>query len=148
MFVQSSKCSPHNKAWEWILTDYWTDSAILTSPRTFVDKRWIGPVKLLCIIMFNVSKIRPKSLLGPVKAQKFSWCVCLRMKVGRWELMWHFISNGNLRQYVIHQYPYALQWRHNGRNGISNHQPHDCLLNRLFRLRSNKTSKLCITGFC
>ena len=27
----------------------------------------------------------------------------------------------------------ALQWRHNGRNGISNHQPRDCLLNRLFR---------------
>ena len=22
----------------------------------------------------------------------------------------------------------SLQWRHNGRNGISNHQPHDCLL--------------------
>ena len=27
----------------------------------------------------------------------------------------------------------ALQWRHNGRDGISNHQPHDCLLNRLFK---------------
>ena len=26
----------------------------------------------------------------------------------------------------------ALQWRHNGRDGVSNHQPHDCLLNRLF----------------
>ena len=29
-----------------------------------------------------------------------------------------------------------LQWRPNGRNSVSNHQPHDCLLNRLFR-RSN-----------
>ena len=27
----------------------------------------------------------------------------------------------------------TLQWRHNGRNGVSNHQPHDCLLNRLFK---------------
>ena len=35
-----------------------------------------------------------------------------------------------------------LQWRHNDHNGISNHQPHDCLLNRLFRLRWKKTSKL------
>ena len=42
----------------------------------------------------------------------------------------------------------SLQWRHNGRNGISNHQPHDCLLNRLFRCRSKKTSKLCVTGLC
>ena len=41
----------------------------------------------------------------------------------------------------------ALHWRHNGRHSISNHQPHDCLLNRLFRLRSKKTSKLCVTGF-
>ena len=28
---------------------------------------------------------------------------------------------------------YSLQWRHNDHDGVSNHQPHDCLLNRLFR---------------
>ena len=32
----------------------------------------------------------------------------------------------------------ALRWRHNGRVSVSNHQPHDCLLNRLFRRRSKK----------
>ena len=42
----------------------------------------------------------------------------------------------------------ALWWRHNGRDGVSNHQPHDCLLNCLFRRRSNKTSKLRVTGLC
>ena len=42
----------------------------------------------------------------------------------------------------------ALQWRHNGRGSVSNHQPHDCLLNRLFRRRSKKTSKLRVTGLC
>ena len=42
----------------------------------------------------------------------------------------------------------SLQWRHNERNGVSNHQRHDCLLNRLFRLRSKKTSKVRITGLC
>ena len=41
-----------------------------------------------------------------------------------------------------------IQWRHNGRNGVWNHQPHDCLLNRLFRRRSKKTSKFLITGLC
>ena len=40
----------------------------------------------------------------------------------------------------------TLQWRHNGRDGISNHQPHGCLPNYLFRPRSKKTSKLCVTG--
>ena len=42
----------------------------------------------------------------------------------------------------------SLQWRHNGRDGVSNHQPHDCLLNRLSRCRSEKTSKLHVTGLC
>ena len=41
-----------------------------------------------------------------------------------------------------------LQWRHNGCDSVSNHQPHDCLLKRLFRRRSKKTSKLCVTGLC
>ena len=42
----------------------------------------------------------------------------------------------------------ALQWRNNRRDGVLNHQPHHCLLNRLFRRRSKKTSKLRVTGFC
>ena len=41
-----------------------------------------------------------------------------------------------------------LQWRHDVHDGISNHWCLDCLLNRLFRCRSKKTSKLCITGLC
>ena len=31
---------------------------------------------------------------------------------------------------------------------LHNHQPHDCLLNRLSRRRSKKTSKLRVTGLC
>ena len=34
------------------------------------------------------------------------------------------------------------------RDGVSNHQPHDCLLNRLIRRRSKKTSKLRVSGLC
>ena len=41
-----------------------------------------------------------------------------------------------------------LQWRHNEHDGVSNHQPCDCLLNRLFRRRWQKTSKLRVTGLC
>ena len=39
-----------------------------------------------------------------------------------------------------------LRWRHNELDGVSDHQPHDCLLNRLFGRRSKKTSKLRVTG--
>ena len=45
-------------------------------------------------------------------------------------------------------FPRSLQWRQNGHYGVSNHQPHDCLLNRLFGPRSMETSKLRVTGLC
>ena len=40
-----------------------------------------------------------------------------------------------------------LQWCHNEHDGVSNHQPHDYLLNRLCGRRS-KTLKLRVTGLC
>ena len=43
---------------------------------------------------------------------------------------------------------FTSQWCHNDHDGVSNHQPHGCLLNRLFRCRSKKTSKLRVTGLC
>ena len=42
----------------------------------------------------------------------------------------------------------SLLRRHNGRDVVSNHQPHCCLLNRLFRRWSKKTSKFRVTGLC
>ena len=42
----------------------------------------------------------------------------------------------------------TLRWRHNDHDSVSNHQPHGCLLNRLFRRRSKKTSKFRVTGLC
>ena len=57
---------------------------------------------------------------------------------GSISISWHHHGNVAL----------PLQWRHNGRDSVSNHQPHDCLLNRLFRRRSKKTSKLRVTGLC
>ena len=41
-----------------------------------------------------------------------------------------------------------LQWRHNERDGVSNHRCLDCLLNSLFLHRSKKTSKLRVTVLC
>ena len=55
---------------------------------------------------------------------------------------WYFVRHG--MQYIPQDK--TLQWRHNGRDSVSNHQPHDCLLHRLFRRRSTKASKLRVTG--
>ena len=43
---------------------------------------------------------------------------------------------------------HTLQWRHNERDGVSNHQPHDCFSTVYSRRRSKKTSKLRVTGLC
>ena len=40
----------------------------------------------------------------------------------------------------------ALQWRHNGRDGVSNHQPHDRLLNHLFKAQIKENIKALVTG--
>ena len=42
----------------------------------------------------------------------------------------------------------SLRWRHNGGDSVSNHQPNDCLLDRLFGRRSKSTSKPRVTGLC
>ena len=42
----------------------------------------------------------------------------------------------------------TLQWRHNDHDSVSNHQPHGCLLNRLFGCISKNASKLRVTGLC
>ena len=60
-------------------------------------------------------------------------------------LTWWIKKNG---YYILSNIHNTLRWRHNGHDGVANHQPHDCLLNRLFRHRSKKTSKLRVTGLC
>ena len=50
--------------------------------------------------------------------------------------------------WIIFIFLWTLQRRHNELAGVSNHQHQGCVLNRLFKRRSEKTSKLRITGIC
>ena len=117
------------------------DTAKLTGPRTFTDKRWAGPVKFLCIIMFNINKIRPKSLFGPVKAQKFSrclhsWCFVIIwsfiLKVSTCWSCWLFsrLNTFLFYYYIIHnnkKHKLAMQFK----NLFSN----DALSNRMIQVK-------------
>ena len=79
-------------------------------------------------------------------------CVCLsgflhhsfslKLSTGLSELKQMLVVNNKILKELLS----TLQWRHNERDGVSNHQPHGCLLQRLFRCRSKKTSKLRVTG--
>ena len=62
------------------------------------------------------------------------------MDNGVWKILLNLINHSIT--------PPTLQWRHNGCDSVSNHQPHHCLLNDIFRRRSKKTSKLRVTGLC
>ena len=80
---------------------------------------------MLGLKLNHVSKRGPRSLLASDTRHLF---------------LWHHCPN------FAHRRP--LQWRHNGCDSVSSHRPHDCLLNRLFRRISKKTSKLRVTGLC
>ena len=60
----------------------------------------------------------------------------------------NLLNKNNTNRKSYYKFMKSLQWRHNERYDVSNHQPHDCLLNGLFRRRSKKTSKLRVTGLC
>ena len=71
--------------------------------------------------------------------------------------MWYclLIKNQILSKNIIVQKHYRVlqfDWLscriHYGHDHVSNRWRLDCLLNRLFRRRSKKTSKLCITSLC
>ena len=66
-------------------------------------------------------------------AAVFRWGTCFRVQ-------WHGYDSRTSQS--------TLHWRHNDHDSVSNHQSHGCLLNRLFRRRSKKTSKLRVTGLC
>ena len=70
----------------------------------------------------------------------------------RWAVLWllqclwsNFEGHWENKSHKSHN---SLQSRHKGRESVSNYQPHHCLLNRLFRRRSKKTSKARVTGLC
>ena len=59
----------------------------------------------------------------------------------------NFFFSGFKYWYLCHITMTSI-WNHNGRYGVSNHQPYDCSLNRSFGCRSKETSKLRVTGLC
>ena len=61
------------------------------------------------------------------------WSCCASLECVR-------LANFSKIQWIL-----SLQWCHDGRDGVSNHQPHHYLRNRLFRRREKKTPKLRVT---
>ena len=96
-----------------------------------------------CIEIFKVYFLFPLKFVPRDLTKNKHWFTWLNgaLKVKSW--MWTYDG----RKYHLVRRD-TLRRCHNGRDSVSNHQPHDCLLNRLFRRRSNETSKPRVTGLC
>ena len=94
--------------------------------------------------LFLTASIGSDNGLAPTRRQAIIWTnygiVCWRIYTS--------LGLNELNAITTMEWFLTLQWRHNEPDCVSNHQPHDCLLNRLFRRRSKKTSKLRVTGLC
>ena len=130
-----------------------------TLPHSAISVIW--GIRFICTTLSliksnNVSQVlyfnEPRLNIAFAKSGHASWITFMFH-----ELQWlgrvigyqaHDNSASNNRQATCPHPSWSLQWRHNERDGVSNYQPHDSLLNRLFRRRSKKTSKLRATGFC
>ena len=119
-----------------------------------------------CALCYNTTLVRDKPLGAPVSVKLISvsqhW---LREWLGVEQtrsrgLFYTWPSSTTSRDLTKPQFvnlfieastkwtPYSLRWRHNERDGVPDHQPHDCFLNRLFRRWSKETSKFHVTGLC
>ena len=97
-----------------------------------------------------------------VHVEGWTWWSPFADDISKWILLnWYQQHHKNIKRHTVHiivswpkpkqwqkSHTSALRWRHNELDGVSDHQPHDCLLNRLFGRRSKKTSKLRVTGLC
>ena len=111
---------------------------------------------LVCNTFFMV--INQGDYIWPITAEMIQWTNCHMERPCVWcvcQITCKNIANELIKcaptvtsLHKIASRIIALLWRHNERDGVSNHRRLDCLLNRLYRRISNKTSKLCVTGFC
>ena len=85
---------------------------------------FLNPLNIFSINLIEVNKdvlgifLDADSALRGLNHWKTYWLICVKVEK----------SYGH----------FALQWRHNEHNGVSNNRRLDCLLNRLFRRRSKK----------
>ena len=95
------------------------------------------------------------SSMGPTRGPPGADRTQVDPMLAPWTLIFGYLSKHNpVIDTCVTRFPwhylsvFSLQWRHNEHGGVSNNRRPYYLLNRLFRHRSNKTSKYRVTGLC
>ena len=137
----------------------WMSSMLLNMVKNLISRDFKIPSRL-CLGWkdFLCSNSCKSRTLEDCDIQKIYWCfiyitvnfvgVVMTVKTDWWNLITHLLTYSIPAITHVQRRQRALHWRHNDHDDVSNHQPHGCLLNRLFRRRSKKKSKLRVTGLC
>ena len=145
---------------------FWWSTRLLRSRNILVT---LLPVHIFMSHMSLIIRVPPNVLMAvcqmlKLTTERLPWSCCMTM-MRRWNKLvdWSSPPHSALISYTCAAKTSGiaesfgnptmdqcdtLRWRHNYHADISNHQPHGCLLNRVFRRRSKKTSKLRVTGLC
>ena len=137
---------------------------------TYICIETLAKIKYCCIITFKTvlrteryfrifSERDPSAHVLPISHSiakilmdglclKITWSQYLQGKMWSINRCYFLLISIQLLLSSQPSYNNSLRWRHNERGSVSNHQPHDCLLNGLFGRRSKKTWKLRVTGLC
>ena len=118
-------------------------SHLIGSPRL---SAWLATL-LQCLIFVVWSLDRPHfgicSLIVRIKSMYYKEYVKKLVIMDGWIIKIKYRRLYNESYSIV-----ALLWRYNERDVVTNHRRLDRLLNRLFVQRSQKTSKLRVTGLC
>ena len=133
------KCNFQFIIFYWHLQIFYVN-AIAWMPQDLTDDKPI-------LVQLTPSGILLLALIPSAKISKFD---CFIHGININQVYYHTGGMNKLRYQTrsLKNTGWSLHWRHNDHEGVLNHQPHGWLLNRLFRRRSKKTSKLRVTGLC
>ena len=118
---------------------YWFTCVFL-----FVFVPLVGQLTELLIFAINVYTVALRK-----KKQRILFCYRLLRATKKRRLVMMYMGNTiGIKKLCIVPYLYIwcsyvrrLQWRHHEHDGVSNHQPHDCLLNHLFKVQIKENIK-------
>ena len=126
----------------------WSQNALsvaplLTSTAFCLLTRCRLSVWVYCDRFFRIVLLEPRSRWFFTSVRMRFWVVSCRSDKLKYATQRHRLERKTKSQLSL-----TLQWRHNRRHGVSNHQSHDCLLSGLLGCRSKKISKPSVTGLC
>ena len=140
----------------------------------FPNTRELKAIVWINVGVLSIGSLRTNFNETWIKIQQCSWNkMTLKMHFAKWQpfvsasqcvyiiatcICYDQLSLNMLKDHLLcwayfcvsGQIIFTLQWRHNGRGAMTSQitSHHDFLLKRLFRRRSNTTSKLRATGLC